>query len=90
MHLVLDTGATASLMSLEKAKELNLKILPTVHKAVQVDGVSGLKVLGEVHTEFQRGDLTFQFSGLVVNRLGTDVLAGTGFHLENDVYSLKI
>ena len=87
VHLVLDTGATASLMSLEKAKELNLKILPTVHKAVQVDGISGLKVIGEVHTEFQRGDLTFQFSGLVVNRLGTDVLAGTGFHLENDVYS---
>ena len=50
VHIVLDTGATASLISLDKAKELGLKILPTAHKALQVDGISDLKVLGEVHT----------------------------------------
>ena len=61
-------------MSLSKAKELKLKILPTTHKSVQVDGVSDLKVLGEIHTDFQRGKLTFQFSRLVVNRLGRDVV----------------
>ena len=86
VHLVLDTGATASLISLEKATELNLKILPTTHRAIQVDGISDLKVIGEVHTEFQRGQLNLQFSGLVVNKLGTDILAGTNFHKENDVY----
>ena len=87
IYLVLDTGATASLIALEKAKELKLKILPTIHRAVQVDGISNLKVLGEVHTEFERSGITLQFSGLVVNKLGTDILAGTNFHLENDVYS---
>ena len=87
VHIVLDTGATASLISLSKANELKLTILPTVHKAVQVDGISGLKVLGEVHTEFVRGKLNLQFSGLVVNKLGTDILGGTNFHKENDVYS---
>ena len=87
VHIVLDTGATASLISLAKANELKLKILPTIHRAVQVDGVSDLKVLGEIHTEFQRGNLTLQFSALVVNELGTDLLGGTNFHKENDIYS---
>ena len=86
-HIVLDTGATASLISLQKAKELNLKIEPTVHSAIQVDGVSGLKVMGEIHTQFHRGKTVLQFSGLVVNRLGTDILGGTNFQRENDVYS---
>ena len=87
IHIVLDTGATASLISLAKAVELKLKILPTVHRAVQVDGVSDLKVLGEVHTEFVRGSLVLHFSGLVVNKMGTAILGGTNFHKENDIYS---
>ena len=45
-----------------------------------------MKVLGEVHTQFYRGKLTFQFSGLVVENLGTDVLGGTNFHSDNDIY----
>ena len=88
-HIVLDTGATASLISLQKAKELNLKIEPTVHSAIQVDGVSGLKVMGEIHTQFHRGNTVLQFSGLVVNRLGTDILGGTNFHRENDVQNVQ-
>ena len=87
VHCILDSGATASLISLKKAQELKLKIWPTVHQAVQVDGVSGLKVLGEVHTEFHRGDLLLYFSALVVNKLGTDVLGGTNFLKDNDIYA---
>ena len=87
VHIVLDTGATASLISLAKAKELKLKIAPTKHRAIQVDGISNLVVMGETHTCFQRGNLDLQFSGLVVNDLGTDVLGGTNFHYENDIYS---
>ena len=87
VHCVLDSGATASLISLRKVQALKLKIWPTIHTAVQVDGISGLKVLGEVHTEFSRGNLTLHFSALVVNKLGTDVLGGTNFLKENDIYS---
>ena len=87
VHCVLDSGATASLISLRKVQELRLKIWPTVHTAVQVDGVSGLKVLGEVHSEFTRGALVLHFSALVVNKLGTDVLGGTNFLKENDIYA---
>ena len=75
------------MISLAKVKELKLKILPTVHRAVQVGGVTDLKVLGEVHTEFERGNLKLHFSGLVVNQMGTDILGGTDFHRENRIYS---
>ena len=86
VHIVLDCGATASLIRASEASRLKLKIWPTLHKAVQVDGVTNLKVLGEIHTEFTRGDLTLTFSALVVNKLGTPVLGGTNFLVENDVY----
>ena len=70
-----------------KAQQLKLKIWPTVHRAVQVDGISGLRVLGEVHTEFTRGALILYFSALVVNKLGTDVLGGMNFLKDNDIYA---
>ena len=79
VHIVLDSGATASLICASEASRLRLKAWPTLHKAVQVDGVSNLKVLGEVHTEFRRGDILLTFSALVVNKLGTPVLGGTNF-----------
>ena len=56
---------------MQKVRDLKLKVWPTVHTADQVDGIYDLKVLGEVHTEFQRGNLTLYFSALVVNKLGT-------------------
>ena len=87
IYLLLDTGATASIMSQRMTQLLNLKISPTTHKAVQVDGQSQLPVLGEVHTSFNRGSITLSFSGLVVSNLGVDILAGTNFHVENDVFS---
>ena len=86
VHIVLDSGATASLICAPEAERLKLKIWPTMHKAVQVDGVTGLKVLGEVHTEFHRGDLVLSFDALVVNKLGTLVLGGTNFLIDNDIY----
>ena len=87
VYLLLDTGATASIITHKMAQLLNLPIYKTSHRAVQVDGESQLPVLGEVHTSFTRGSSTLYFSGLVVPRLGVDILAGTNFHVENDVYS---
>ena len=87
IYLILDTGATASIMTKRMADTLNLQVLKTGHKAVQVDGETKLPVLGEVHTTFTRGSISLNFSGLVVASLGVDILAGTNFHIENDVYS---
>ena len=86
LHLVLDTGATASLIKESKCNELNIPIHPTIHRAVQVDG-NKLDVVGEIHIEVNRDKLKLTFSALVVKIMSTDVLAGTGFHVENDVYS---
>ena len=69
----------------EKVRSLGLKIHKTSHKAVQVDGKSTLKVVGEVHTTFARGSTLLNFSALVVSDLVTDFLAGTNFIIENEV-----
>ena len=86
VYLVLDT-ATASIITLKMCQLLNLQVYKTGHSAVQVDGESQLPVLGEVHTSFTRGSQTLHFSGLVVFSFSVDILAGSNFHVENDVYS---
>ena len=85
VYLILDTGATTSMAKEEKVRSLGLKIHKTSHKAVQVDGKSTLKVVGEVHTTFARGSTLLNFSALVVSDLVTDFLAGTNFIIENEV-----
>ena len=85
IYLTLDTGATTSLISLNKANALNLKISKSTNTAVQVDGQSNLHVIGEVNTVFYRGSTELVFRALVVANLGTDILAGTNFIVTNDV-----
>ena len=85
VHIVLDSGATCSLMSLNMTKKLGLHVQKTVHKAVQVDGQSPLKVVGEVHTQLTRGNITLNFSGLVITEMAADILGGTNFLIENDI-----
>ena len=84
-YIVLDSGATTSLANLAKIQQLSLKIVPTKHRAVQIDGESMLSVVGEVHTTFTRSDATLTFSALVVENLSTDFLGGTNFLVENDI-----
>ena len=87
VYVILNTGATASLITMKKAKSLNLRIYPTSQKAVQVDGETDLPILGEVHTTLKRGNMSLKFDGLVVSSLGVDILGGTNFHIDNDVYT---
>ena len=63
-----------------KADELNLQIHPITHKAVQVDGETDLKVLGEVHTTSSWVASKLSLSSLVINKMGTAILAGTNFN----------
>ena len=84
-YVVLDTGAQCSLITLKKANQFNLKLHPTIHRAVQADGETPLKVLGEVNTTFSRGDSDLHFEGLVVQNLGIDIIGGTDFHINNDI-----
>ena len=83
--MLLDTGATSSAISENKAKELKLKIFPTKHKLVQIDE-SYLSVCGEILTLYYRDNLEFKCSALVVKKMGFDIIGGTNFHKENDIY----
>ena len=49
------------------------------------DGVSTMKVMGEVHFHLTRGSHTLQVDALAVDMLDTDILAGTNFVQQNDV-----
>ena len=86
LHLILDNGATASLIKEKKCKELNITIHLTINRAVQVDG-NRLDIVGEIHIMVNRDKLKLIFSAVVVKTMSTDMLAGTRFHVENDVYS---
>ena len=52
---------------------------------MQVDE-SYLEVCGEVHLTFYRDSLSFGFSALVVKKMGFDIIGGTNFLKENDIY----
>ena len=86
-YILLDTGATTSLIRLDMAEKLKLRSIPTKHKVVQIDGESNLKVLGEVHTTFYRQNIPLHFSALVINHMSTPIIGGTNFHVENDITS---
>ena len=88
VYIVLDMGAQTSLISKAKADLLNMKIYSTRHTAVQIDGVTDLKVLGEVHCSFIRSNIELFFDALVVNKMGAniEILGGANFHKENDVW----
>ena len=81
----LDCGAEANIMSLNECNRLGLEIQTTRQGAIQGDGKTPLEIVGEVHFHASRGHHKLFFSGLVVKRLDTPVLAGMPFLLRNHV-----
>ena len=65
--------------NIEKGYQLNLKNSKTTRKAVKADGITKVKVLGEVSTSFTRGDLMVNFQALVIDNMGVDLIGGTDF-----------
>ena len=53
LQLTIDTGATASIISLPISKAANISIMPAVQKAIQVDGHTELPVVGEIDVLLQ-------------------------------------
>ena len=86
VHITIDGGATVSFITLTKAKSLNMKILKTSQDAIQADGISQLKVVGEVHEIFHRNKMEITFDALVCENLnGTDILGGMNFLYDNSI-----
>ena len=84
IHIVLDTGATSSLISKSFASAAGIRIAPTRHSARAVDK-SSLKIHGEVQITLQFSKYSLPLTALVVDTLDCDVLAGVPFCRENDV-----
>ena len=85
VKLTLDTGATTNMVLASFARRAGIPIKPAKQAAKQADGITPLKVLGEVHIQLTRGEYTFQLDGLVVDRLDSDILAGTPFLTQHDI-----
>ena len=84
-NITIDSGATGNFIKKSVALFLGLKIEKNEQKAVQADGVSPLNVIGEVHYNFTRSKVVFEFDGLVVTNLDTDILGGTPFQKTNGI-----
>ena len=83
-HVVLDTGATSSLVSRSYITSVDETIQPTKHSARSVDK-SSLKIHGEVHLTLTYSSITLPITALVVDGLDCDILAGVPFCKENDI-----
>ena len=84
--LLIDSGAESNLIQLDYARSIGADILKTKTKASQADGKSNLRIVGEVHLNFQRYPHVFKFNGLVAECLKDKVIAGIPFQSMNDVY----
>ena len=88
-RITLDTGCVGgNCIKAEVAQRLNLPISKTKRKAFQADGTTPLAVVGEVKTVFTRDAHRLPFRGLVVKDLEVDILGGTPFLRENDMYDV--
>ena len=84
VELILDTGATAIIISESAVEKFNLPVSPASKRAWQADGVTPLVVVGEVPC-VNRGTSEFVLDALVVKRLYVDVLAGNPFLKTNAI-----
>ena len=87
VNLTLDTAAEADVMKYSFAKKIGAPICNTTVGAVNADGKTDLKTVGEVHLFFAFENQRLRFDGLVVEDLSDDVLAGAPFMTVNDVYA---
>ncbi len=62
-----------------------MNILPTTHTGVQADGITKLKICGEIHETVTRDDFKLSLQAVVVGDLDCQILAGTTFMESNDI-----
>ena len=85
--LTLDTGAESNMIKASLARLIGAKITPTDQVALQADGSTRMKVIGETRLNLSRNGITLVLEALVIEDLDEDVLAGTPFMERNDVWT---
>ena len=83
--VVLDTGATSSVVSLSFVRSMGIQIQKTQQSARSADK-SSLLIQGEVHFNLYFGQRQLPISALVLEKLDCDILAGIPFCKSNDVH----
>ena len=85
VHITLDCGAEAPLITPEECKRLELRIDPPSQFANGIDKTK-LEVIGEIRTVFERGPLKLSFEALVTPKIdGATILAGSPFFTQHNV-----
>jgi len=85
LAVTIDTGAETNLIRSSTATAIKCPIYPSTQVAFQADGKTPLNVQGETHVILTRNDMELKFSGLVVDDLDVEILAGVPFMEINDI-----
>ena len=85
VRLTIDSGATGNMIRHSTAVRLGCDIKKSSQSAHQADGSSPLTIIGETSICLTRKNNKFAFTGLVVQNLDVELLAGTPFMEINDV-----
>ena len=84
-HVVIDTGATSSVVSQSFANHSGVAVKSTLHSVRSADK-SSLPILGKVHFTLNFGNLNLPITALVIEKLDCDILAGIPFCKTNDIH----
>ena len=76
VHVVVDSGAETNMIRESVARQIGARIVKTDHRAMQADGVTPLRVVGETRVVFSRGNNDIILEALVVRDLEVEVLCG--------------
>ena len=83
-HVVIDSGATSSIVSRAFLQAVGITPKTTLHSARSADK-SQLDVRGEVHMTLQLAGINLPVTALVLDKLDCDILAGIPFCKSNDI-----
>ena len=84
VKILIDTGATSTLISSSFVSRMGLQLRPTKHSARQLDK-SKVPLVGEVKFSVSFGKLKLSVEGLVNDSVDCDILAGVPFCRANAV-----
>ena len=85
VRLTIDSGATGNMIRQSTAVRLGCGIKKSSQSAHQADGSSPLTIIGETSICLTRKNNKFAFTGLVLQNLNVELLAGKPFKEINDV-----
>ena len=89
VNITLDSGATASFITLSLCRKLNLKLKPNGQMAKLGDGCTMMASLGEVDVHFTRNKWSLRLQAIVVEKLNTEVTEEMKINLKHG-HQLKL